>query len=137
MTVIAVDTSVAIPLLLDSHTAHAEVAAWARGRRLALAGHAVAETYSVLTRLPGDARVAPADAARPIDENFEALLQPAPATSSHVHAQLATAGIGRGAVYDGLVALAARDNGAPLATRDARAGATYAALGVSHEVVAT
>ena len=42
MTVIAVDTSVAIPLLLDSHTAHAEVAAWARGRRLALAGHAVA-----------------------------------------------------------------------------------------------
>jgi len=27
------------------------------------AGHALAETYSVLTRLPGDARLAPPDAA--------------------------------------------------------------------------
>lgn len=29
-----------------------------------LIGHAVVETYSVLTRLPGDARLAPPDAAR-------------------------------------------------------------------------
>lgn len=136
MTPIAVDTSVAVSLLLDSHTAHAEVAAWARGRELALAGHAVAETYSVLTRLPGDARLAPADAVRLIDESFVALLHPTAATSAHAHTLLAHAGVSGGAVYDGLVALAARDNGAQLATRDARARATYDALGVAFEVVA-
>ncbi|MFT3888980.1 MAG: PIN domain-containing protein [Arachnia sp.] len=135
MSLTAVDTSVAIPLLVASHLAHGEVAAWARGRELALAGHAVAETYSVLTRLPGDARLAPADAVRLIDENFHALHHPAPATVARIHAQLAAAGIGGGAVYDGLVALAARDNGASLATRDARARAMYEALGVPHEVV--
>jgi hypothetical protein len=32
------------------------------GREIMLSGHAVAETYSLLTRLPGDVRVAPADA---------------------------------------------------------------------------
>jgi hypothetical protein len=30
------------------------VVRWWNGRDLALCGHAVAETYSVLTRLPGD-----------------------------------------------------------------------------------
>ncbi len=40
-------------------------------------------------------------------------------------------GIAGGAVYDGLVALAARANGAPPATRDAGARATYEAFGAS------
>jgi len=53
----------------------------------------LAETYSVLTRLPGDA------------------------------------------TYDGLVALAAREHGAILVTRDARARSTYEALGVGTEVL--
>jgi toxin FitB len=55
-TVTAVDTSVAVPLLMSSHHAHPVIAAWAMGRSLGLSGHALAETYSVLTRLPGDAR---------------------------------------------------------------------------------
>ena len=57
----AVDTSVAVPLLVASHQAHGAVHSWARGRELSLSGHALAETYAVLTRLPGDARVSPAD----------------------------------------------------------------------------
>ncbi|MBK7819714.1 MAG: PIN domain-containing protein [Tessaracoccus sp.] len=137
MSLTAVDTSVAVPLLVGSHTAHPQVAAWAHGRRLALAGHAVAETYSVLTRLPGDARVAPSDAVRLIDENFAELLTPLPATSARIHEALADAGLGGGAAYDGLVALAVRDNGRTLATRDARARATYEALGIPFEVVAS
>lgn len=70
MTTTAIDTSVAVPLLVCSHQCHAPVALWARGRTLSLCGHALAETYSVLTRLPGDARLAPADAVALIDENF-------------------------------------------------------------------
>lgn len=75
MPVIAVDTSVAVPLLVASHSRHAVVAQWAKGRKIGLCGHALAETYSVLTRLPGDARVHPADAVELIDENFTAPLQ--------------------------------------------------------------
>lgn len=54
MTVLALDTSVAIPLLVQTHSAHAAVVRWWNGRTVSLCGHAVAETYSVLTRLPGD-----------------------------------------------------------------------------------
>ena len=46
----------------------------------------------------------------------------------------AGAGITGGGVYDGLVALAARDHGLPLVTRDARAVPTYRALGVAVQV---
>ena len=56
---IAIDTSVAVPLLVRSHRAHATVVRWRNGQELALSGHALAETYSVLTRLPGDARPTP------------------------------------------------------------------------------
>lgn len=40
-----------------------------------------------------------------------------------------------GAVYDALVALAAKEHGYELATRDARAKATYEAVGVGVVVV--
>ena len=40
-----------------------------------------------------------------------------------------------GAVYDALVALAAKDHGAALATRDARPRGTYDAVGVTVIVV--
>ena len=67
---VAVDTSVAVPLLVRSHQYHAEVVRWWDGQELALSGHALAETYSVLTRLPGDARLAADDAARLLDVRF-------------------------------------------------------------------
>lgn len=132
---IGVDTSVAVPLLMSSHLAHREVARWWAGRELALSGHAMAETYSVLTRLPGDARYAPVDAARLVGERFAApLLLPARTVRS-LPAVLARLGIGGGAVYDAMVALAAKENGVDLATRDARARSTYEAVGVRVVVV--
>ena len=70
MTALALDTSVAIALLVQTHSEHAAIVRWWAGRDIALCGHAVAETYSVLTRLPGDLRLAPADAARLIAERF-------------------------------------------------------------------
>ena len=128
------DTSAAIAFLMKAHPAHAAMRAWGSGRRLRLATHSLAETYSVLTRLPGDARVEPHDAVRLIDSVFESA---APVSDpADVHRELARLGVVGGAVYDGLVALAARDAGLTLITRDARAIPTYQAVGVRAQVVA-
>jgi hypothetical protein len=45
-------------------------------------------------------------------------------------------GIAGGAVYDALVALAATEHGATLATRDARARSTYETVGVDLVIAA-
>ena len=132
---VAVDTSVAVPLLVRSHQHHAEVARWWDGQELALSGHALAETYSVLTRLPGDARLAADDAARLLDARFTTPLVLSGGHARRVHATLSRMGIAGGAVYVGLVALAAKEHGVPLATRDARARGTYDAVGVKVIVV--
>lgn len=132
----AVDTSVAVPLLVASHEAHEAVRLWAAGRSLFLSGHALAETYAVLTRLPGDARLTPSDAVMLIDENFGgSLALPSDAVAT-AHRDLARLGISGGATYDGLVALAAQHRDLVLATRDARARSTYEAVGVRVEVIA-
>lgn len=129
----AVDTSVAVPLLVSSHEAHEVVRSWASGRCLCLSGHALLETYSVLTRLPGDARVAPRDAVVLIEENFASPAVLSAELVIRVHHELASLGVCGGAVYDGLVALAARENGLALVTRDSRARPTYEAVGVRVE----
>lgn len=86
---LAVDTSVAIPLLVRTHTAHAAVVAWWAHREAALCGHALAETYSVLTRLPRDLRLAPMDAARLLTERFAAPLLLSSRTTEHLPRVLA------------------------------------------------
>lgn len=136
MTRIGLDTSVAIPLLVKSHVAHTEVAAWWAGREVALSGHALPETYSVLTRLPGDLRLTPEDAARLIDDRFTAPLLLGARTSRRLSAIFSRLGIAGGAVYDALVGLAAVENDAMLATRDNRARATYEIVGVDVVVAA-
>ncbi|MDQ3676661.1 MAG: type II toxin-antitoxin system VapC family toxin [Actinomycetota bacterium] len=130
MTALGLDTSVAIPLLVSTHRAHAAVSRWWNGQEVALSGHAVAETYSVLTRLPGDLRLAPADAARLLGERFVEPLLLGSDVAGRLPQVLAGLGIAGGAVYDAIVALAALEHGADLATRDARAKATYDTVGV-------
>jgi predicted nucleic acid-binding protein len=132
---IALDSSVSVPLLVRTHDDHPIVEVWSRGRSLALTAHSLAESYSVLTRLPGDLRVAPETAARVLEDGFGSTLLLKPSTARKLASVLAEQGIAGGAVYDALVALAAADNGVPLATRDARARATYEALGVEVEIV--
>lgn len=127
---VAVDTSVAIPLLVATHTEHAGVSVWADGVRLALSGHALIETYSVLTRLPGDSRVAPKDALQLLEDNFAPALTLTAEMQRSAPELLARLGIAGGATYDGFVALAAHTANVPLATRDARARSTYEVLGV-------
>ncbi|MGH3275213.1 MAG: type II toxin-antitoxin system VapC family toxin [Streptosporangiaceae bacterium] len=133
---IAVDTSVAVPLLVRSHHDHAAVTRWWDGQDITLSGHALVETYSVLTRLPGDARLAPADAARLLSARFSAPLVLSSSPARNLPDTLSRMGIAGGAVYDALVALAAKEHGAVLATRDARARGTYDAVGVEVIIVA-
>jgi toxin FitB len=133
---IAIDTSVAVPLLVRSHHDHAAVVRWWSGQEITLSGHALAETYSVLTRLPGDARLAPADAALLLNARFSSPLVLSSRRARNLPDTLSRLGIAGGAVYDALVALAAKEHGAALATRDARARGTYDAVGVKVIVVA-
>jgi toxin FitB len=133
---VAIDTSVAIPLLVRSHHDHAAVVRWWGRQEIALSGHSLVETYSVLTRLPGDARLAPADAARLINARFSAPLVLSRSLTRKLPDTLSRLGLAGGAVYDALVALAAKEHGAALATRDARARGTYDAVGVTVIVVA-
>jgi predicted nucleic acid-binding protein len=135
LTALALDTSVAIPLLVATHRAHASVSRWWDGREVALSGHALVETYSVLTRLPGDLRLAPPDAARLMADRFVAPLLLGAEAAARLAEVLGELGIAGGAVHDALVALAALEHRAELATRDARAKVTYDAIGVRVAVV--
>ena len=102
---------------------------------MALAGHALAETYSVLTRLPGDARLSGGDAARLLVSRFGAPLVLSAKAGRRLPDVLARLGIVGGAVYDALVAMAALEHGAQLAIRDGRARDTYERIGVQVVVV--
>ena len=135
-TALAVDTSLAIPLLLRSHPFHRAAVDWRGGRRLYLSGHAGIETYSVLTRLPGEEQVRPGDALAVIESNFEGMIWPRPAAVGRALANLAAAEVSGGAAYDAWIALAAAVNGAVLASRDRRAEATYRRVGATVELVA-
>jgi len=132
---IALDTSVAVPLLVQTHRAHPAVVNWWQGRVVALSGQAVAETYSVLTRLPGDLRLAPEDAARLLNERFAPPLLFGLEVAARLPDILSGLGIAGGAVYDALVALAAVEHNCALATRDARAKVTYETTGVQVVIV--
>lgn len=133
MTRYLVDTSVAVPYVMANHTAHRLVQRSIGGRNVWLAGHAGVETYSVLTRLPGDARLTPADALELIEDRFEGVATARGGTESI--RRLVSAGIQGGATYDGLVALSVKANDV-LFSRDLRASATYSQLGITVELIA-
>lgn len=107
VSVTAVDTSVAIPLLVASHRQHVVVAQWATGRVLALSGHAPLKRirYSLLPVT----RVASAGAVTLIDKNFAECCPLGVRAARAAHREFARRGIAGGATYDGLVAVAARE----------------------------
>lgn len=72
---------------------------------------------------------------RCVDARFTTPLVLSDGHARKVHLTLSRIGIAGGAVYDAPVALAAKEHGAPLATRDARARGTYDAVGVKVIVV--
>jgi predicted nucleic acid-binding protein len=105
-------------------------------RRLGLAGHAAFETFSVLTRLPPPARRTPSTVARLLAADFPHSRFLGADAAAALLAELHTAGIAGGAVYDALVGAAAKEHGIALATRDRRALDSYRALDVRLELLA-
>ena len=130
-----VDTSVSVPMVLLSHTAHAAVDRFIDDRAVQMAAHTHLESYSVLTRLPGDSRLRPNDAARLIRERFGEPVPLSAERSCVLVDELAELGIAGGSVYDALIAATAAAVGATLLTRDRRAAATYGAMRVAYEFV--
>ena len=127
------DTSAALAFVQPSHGGHTTTYAALVGRPKGLAGHAVFETFSVLTRLPPPDRLSPQAARRLIEVNFPHSRFLSSQGSASLVGHLSANGISGGAVYDALVAAAAAEHGLTLVTRDARALGTYRALGVDLE----
>ncbi len=124
------DSSVAVALLVEDHIAHGSSLEAVRGFRLGMAGHALFETMSVLTRLPGADRRPVGIVETAIARSFPATRFLSEAGSLSLMTEIGEAGISGGAIFDALVAAAAREHGLVLATRDSRARSTYRALNV-------
>lgn len=133
--IVFVDTSAAVALMVEDHEAHAATLEAVRGKRLGLAGHAWFETYSVLTRLPAGLRRSPVDVERMLSHNFPLTGFLGEAEAVALSAELVRLGVSGGAVYDALVAAAARQHQRPLLSRDGRASSVYEALGVEVQVI--
>ncbi|MBS1673685.1 MAG: PIN domain-containing protein [Actinobacteria bacterium] len=132
---ILLDTSAALALLHDTHPAHESVLRITHGLTRGLAGHALVESYSVLTRMPGQARVDRRQAYLMIQRAFPASVTLPKDVALDAVAIFAEAGVAGGAVYDGLVGLAAKAAGITLLSCDRRAASTYAALGVDVRLI--
>jgi len=132
---VALDTSVVIPYVMQSHPAHLATRRQLAGRQVVLTTHSLAESYSVLTRLPGDARSTPTDAATLLAANFPESIAPDADVARRLPDVLAPISIAGGAVYDALVGLAAAAADIALVTRDVRAVPTYAAVGATIEIM--
>jgi predicted nucleic acid-binding protein len=113
--IFALDTSCMVAAVCSWHERHqAAIAAieerLGRGERLAVAAHALVETYAVLTRLPAPHRLAPADAWALVKANFvdHATIV---TLNGHGHVvllgRLAAMGIGGGRSYDAVIAACA------------------------------
>jgi predicted nucleic acid-binding protein len=132
---VALDTSVVIPYVMQSHPAHLATRRQLAGRQVVLTTHSLAESYSVLTRLPGDARSTPTDAATLLAANFPESIAPEADVARRLPDVLAPISIAGGAVYDALVGLAAAAADIAQVTRDVRAVPTYAAVGATIEIM--
>ncbi|MGI8868124.1 MAG: PIN domain-containing protein [Mycobacteriales bacterium] len=124
------DTSAAIACTIASHPSHRAAMAAAANHRIGLAGHAVFETYSVLTRLSPPYRLTAASARHVIGTSFPHSRYLTPERAAGLIGEFTRLGITGGAVYDALIGACAVLHRVPLLSFDARAGATYAALGV-------
>ena len=130
---ITVDSSVLIPALRQSHPAHDVARLALRRPGLRLLAHVGAETFAHLTR--SRPRVHPqvvVDALEMLDERPVVLSGAEYIGTLHRCAEGALVG---GAVYDALIAAAAREAGLRLVSLDGRAARTYATMRADYELL--
>jgi predicted nucleic acid-binding protein len=127
---IAVDSSVAIAAFGEWHELNG-AACSVLDEGAAIPAHALLETYSVLTGFPPPHRAAAALVDTWLDDRFLVILPPPAADKQRdlVRTMAREARLG-GAIYDALVALTAKLEGAVLVTADERAMRTYELIGV-------
>ena len=108
----ALDSSCMVAAVCSWHERHGAALAdiqrrLDRGERLAVAAHALVETYAVLTRLPAPHRLAPADAWTLVETNFarpSRVVTLSAAAHVRLLGRLAAAGTAGGRTYDALIA---------------------------------
>jgi predicted nucleic acid-binding protein len=111
----ALDTSCMVAAVCTWHERHAGAVAGIeerldRGEQMAIAAHALLETYGVLTALPSPHRLAPADAWALVKANFvesAAVVALTGSASISLLGRLAATGIGGGRSYDAVIAACA------------------------------
>ncbi len=130
-----VDTSVVVAGFSPWHERHDDCRAVIEGRP-EIVGHALVESFSVLTRLPAPFRIPAPLAVELLQANFA---RPPLTMSSEQMAQFVDSltrwRVTGGAVYDALIAATARDASATLLTLDVRAVRTYLAVGADARLV--
>jgi predicted nucleic acid-binding protein len=131
----ACDTSVAVAALDPTHEAHQACRRALVELGPALAGHAMFETYSVLTRLPLALRLSAGQAASVLAAAFPQDCWLDETGTRDLRERIAGLNIVGGSVYDALVGQAAVTNHRILLTRDRRAERTYRSLGVEYRFV--
>jgi toxin FitB len=138
--VITPDTSVLVAGFDPRHPFHAEavpalVEVKAGGR---LVAHTMAEAYSVLSSTGGPFRFEPEPVVAYLDQFLERSDPIQPLIGSYREALdlLGARNRAGGAIYDALIALAARDADITLVSLDRRAEQTYAACGVVAKMLA-
>ncbi len=132
------DTSVVVAALSAWHVDNA-TARDALKRVDWLGAHVLAETVSVLSRLPHGHAVTLQEAAALVRQVAAAQ----PTTPRQLRADrylltfgaLGSAGLGGGAVYDAIVGATAREHDATLLSLDRRAQRTYVAVGAAFEAL--
>jgi predicted nucleic acid-binding protein len=119
MAAFALDSSCMVAAVCTWHEHHAAASSGIerrldRGERMAIAAHALVETYAVLTRLPAPHRLAPGDAWALVHANFvkhATVVALSGAATVKMLDALAGTGIGGGRTYDAAIAASARQAG--------------------------
>jgi toxin FitB len=133
---IAADSSVLVPALVTSHEFH-EACHESAGLIDSAIGHALVETYAVLTRLPQPYTVPPVQASTALRSySSNVLVLPGDEVAAAID-RFVIARAGGGASYDALIAVTATHHTATLLTRDERAAEVYDRLGTDVRWVST
>lgn len=137
---IAPDSSVLVAGFVSGHRFHeAALAALSEVRASgSLIAHTAAETYAVLSAPGGVYRAEPHAVVAYLDQFLDGSspIQPRPSAYREALGLLAENGQAGGAIYDALIALAARDADAELVSLDGRAEKTYALCGIEARLLA-
>jgi predicted nucleic acid-binding protein len=117
---VALDTSVLVAALVESHPRHDQAFPWLRKIREVeyqglIAAHSVVETYTVLSTLPVSPRITPAAAWALLEHSVLPYVRYVDLAEGAVRSlveRLSRRGFAGGIVYDALIAAAAIEGGA-------------------------